>query len=47
MWGLLPLGTRRAVLRTLMDVTLLKGKAGRYPSGAYFDGATIDIAWKR
>jgi site-specific DNA recombinase len=46
-WARLPLGTRRAILRTMLDVTLLKGKPGRYPNGAYFDGATIDIAWKQ
>jgi hypothetical protein len=45
-WEALPLGTRRAILRTLCEVTLLKGKPGRYASGAYFDGSTVDIQWK-
>ena len=45
-WDGLPLGTRRAILRVLVDVTLLKGKPGRYASGAYFDGETVEITWR-
>jgi site-specific DNA recombinase len=46
-WERLPLGAKRAILRTLMDVTLLKGKPGRYPNGAYFDGSSVEITWKQ
>jgi DNA invertase Pin-like site-specific DNA recombinase len=46
-WKRLPLGSQRAILRLLMDVTLLKGKPGRYADGAYFDGSSVEITWKR
>jgi DNA invertase Pin-like site-specific DNA recombinase len=46
-WEHLPLGNKRAILRLLMDVTLIKGKPGRYANGAYFDGSSVQITWKR
>jgi len=41
-WEGLDLGRRRAVLDTLVTVTVLPAKRGRY-----FDPASVDIAWKR
>ena len=46
-WKGLDLGRRRAILRLLLDVTLLRGKPGRRPDGAYFDGSSVSVAWKR
>ena len=46
-WDTLPLGTRRAILRLLMDVTLLRGRPGRGPGGAYFDPESVLIEWRR
>lgn len=45
-WERLPLGARRAVLRTLADVTLHKGRPGRMPDGSYFDPGSVEITWK-
>jgi hypothetical protein len=46
-WEGLDLGRRRAILRLLLDVTLLRGKPGRRSNGAYFDGSSVSVAWKR
>lgn len=46
-WASLPLGTRRALLRELVDVTLLRAGSGRYPDGGYFSGKTVDVTWKQ
>jgi hypothetical protein len=46
-WAQLPLGSKRAILRLLMDVTLLKGRPGRGPDGSYFDGSTVQIDWRQ
>lgn len=46
-WARLPLGSKRAILRTLMTVTLERGKPGRYSTGAYFDGSSVIIEWRQ
>lgn len=46
-WKRLPMGTKRAVLRVVMDVTLLRVGRGRKGGGAYFDGSSVEITWKR
>jgi site-specific DNA recombinase len=46
-WAGRPLGHQRAILRTMMDVTLLKGKPGRRPDGSYFDPKSVRIDWKQ
>jgi len=46
-WAGLPLGTRRAIIRLLADVTLLAGrKGGRLPGGSYFDPNSVRIEWR-
>ncbi|MEU7376579.1 recombinase family protein [Streptomyces albidoflavus] len=45
-WRGLELDRQRAVLRALMDVTLLPARA-RMPDGSYFDHEAIKIEWKR
>ena len=42
----LDLGRRRAVLATLLTVTVLPTSKGRRPDGSYFDPTGIDIDWK-
>ncbi|MFM9656706.1 recombinase family protein [Streptomyces scabiei] len=42
-WDTLPLDRRRAVVDTLMEITLLPGKAGRRP----FDPTTVRIEWRQ
>ncbi|HEX7163231.1 MAG TPA: recombinase family protein [Trebonia sp.] len=44
-WDQLPLGTRRAILRRTVDVTLLKAKS-RYPDGSYWSPESVSITWK-
>lgn len=46
-WERLPLGTRRAVVRLLIDVTLVKTGRGRRPGGSYFDPASVEITWRQ
>jgi len=46
-WAGLPLGTKRAIVRLLADVTLLAGrKGGRLPGGSYFDPDSVRIKWR-
>jgi hypothetical protein len=42
----LDLGRRRAVLSTLLTVTVLPTSRGRRPDGSYFDPTGIHIDWK-
>ncbi|MCA1836684.1 MAG: recombinase family protein [Actinobacteria bacterium] len=42
----LDLGRRRAVLNTLLTVTVLPTSRGRRPDGSYFDPTGIHIDWK-
>lgn len=44
--GGLDLGRRRAVLATLLTVTVLPTSRGRRPDGSYFDPTGIHIEWK-
>jgi DNA invertase Pin-like site-specific DNA recombinase len=44
-WPQLPLGQQRAILRTLMTVTLLRSRPGRQPNGGYFDPESVLIDW--
>ncbi|GGM65006.1 serine recombinase [Longimycelium tulufanense] len=43
----LSLGRRRAILDTLLTVTVLPTGVGRRPGGSYFDPNSLDIFWKR
>ena len=45
-WKRLPLGTKRAIVRLLMNVTLTREARSRYAGGAYFDGSTVEITWR-
>ncbi len=46
-WKKLDIGRKRAIVRTLVDVTLIpRGRGGRLPGGAYFDPTGILITWK-
>jgi hypothetical protein len=42
----LDIGRRRAVLATLLTVTVLPTSRGRRPDGSYFDPTGIHIEWK-
>jgi hypothetical protein len=42
-WGTLPIGVRRNVIKVLMDVTL----TARARAGRGFDPESVDINWKR
>ncbi|MFJ3083881.1 recombinase family protein [Streptomyces halstedii] len=46
-WEALELDRRRAVLRSLLRVTLRKPRTGRMPDGGYFDYDAIETQWKR
>ncbi|GAA2972332.1 recombinase family protein [Streptomyces enissocaesilis] len=46
-WKALGLDQRRAVLRSLLDVTILPARRGRMPDGGYFDYDAIKTEWKR
>ncbi|HCA88195.1 MAG TPA: recombinase family protein [Streptomyces sp.] len=46
-WDSLPLDRRRAVLRSLLRVTLRPPRPGRMPDGGYFDYQAIETEWKR
>jgi DNA invertase Pin-like site-specific DNA recombinase len=45
-WAGLDLDRRRGVVDALVTVTILPGRRGRLPGGAYFDPAAVDITWK-
>jgi hypothetical protein len=49
-WAALDLHRRRAVMDTLMTVTILPARRGRpagwTPGSSYFDPSTVEIAWK-
>ncbi|MET9479843.1 recombinase family protein [Streptomyces sp. NPDC006638] len=46
-WEGLDLARRRAVLRSLLEVTILPARRGRMPDGGYFDYESIKTEWKR
>jgi len=47
-WGGLDLGRRRAILSTLVTVTLHPARAGRRPGGGYFDHDSVVFGpWRR
>jgi DNA invertase Pin-like site-specific DNA recombinase len=46
-WKAMELAQQRAVLRALVDVTLMPPRPGRMPDGGYFDYEAIDFRWKR
>ncbi|MEU8713586.1 recombinase family protein [Streptomyces sp. NPDC048663] len=46
-WKALSLDRKRAVLRSLVDVTLKTPRPGRMPDGGYFDYDAIVFGWKR
>ncbi|USQ82664.1 recombinase family protein [Streptomyces phaeoluteigriseus] len=46
-WKALGLDRQRAVLRSLVEVTLRTPRPGRMPDGGYFDYDAIVFAWKR
>lgn len=45
-WEGLSLDRQRAVVDSLVSVTILPGKRGRKPGGIYFDPETVDIQWR-
>lgn len=45
-WESLDLDRRRAVLDTLMVVTVNRGRRGRLPDGSYFDAEAIRVEWR-
>jgi site-specific DNA recombinase len=46
-WEKLDIGRKRAIVRTLVNVTLMpRGRGGRLPGGGYFDPTGILITWK-
>lgn len=46
-WNAMDLPRQRAVLRELVDVTLMPPRRGRMPNGGYFDYDAIEFRWKR
>lgn len=46
-WKAMELTRQRAVLRSLLDVTILPARTGRMPDGGYFDYEAIKTEWKR
>lgn len=46
-WKAMDLPQQRAVLRELVEVTLMPPRPGRMPDGGYFDYDAIDFRWKR
>jgi hypothetical protein len=46
-WAGLPLEQRRAILRSLLTVTVLPSGPGRQPGGGYFAPGSVDIEWLR
>jgi site-specific DNA recombinase len=45
-WDAVSVSRRKAVVDTLMTVTLLPAPRGRRPGGHYFDPTSVDIDWK-
>jgi site-specific DNA recombinase len=45
-WDAAPTTRRKAVIRALMTVTLLKAPRGRQPDGSYFNPDYVKIEWK-
>lgn len=45
-WATATVPERRAVIETLMTVTLVKAPRGRQPGGGYFDPDSVRIEWK-
>ncbi|MEU3292985.1 recombinase family protein [Streptomyces longwoodensis] len=46
-WRALDLDRKRAVLRSLVEVTLRTPRPGRMPDGGYFDYEAVVFGWKR
>ncbi len=47
-WAQLDMGRRRAIVRTLVEVTFVPGsRGGRRPDGSYFRPESVKIEWKR
>jgi hypothetical protein len=46
-WEALELPQQRAVLRALLEVTILPARRGRMPDGGYYDYTAIKTQWKR
>jgi hypothetical protein len=46
-WKALSLDRKRAVLRSLVEVTLKAPRPGRMPDGGYFDYDAVVFTWKR
>ncbi|MGW2258980.1 recombinase family protein [Streptomyces sp. NPDC001780] len=46
-WNARELDSKRAVLRSLLDVWILPARPGRMPDGSYFDYQSIKVRWKR
>ena len=44
-WDRLPMATRREVVRRVVVVTVLSGRAGR-PGGRRFDPASVRLEWR-
>lgn len=45
-WEARSVGSRRAVVRALMMITILPTRPGRKPGGLYFDPASVRIDWR-
>jgi len=45
-WDAATVGRRKAIIRELMTVTILKAPRGRQPDGSYFDPSYIQIEWR-
>lgn len=46
-WEALGLERKRAVLRALLDVTILPARPGRMPDGSYYDYSALKTEWRR
>jgi DNA invertase Pin-like site-specific DNA recombinase len=46
LWAGYSLGRKRAILDTLMVVTIRAQRPGRQPDGSYFDPETVEITWR-
>ncbi|GAA3727615.1 recombinase family protein [Streptomyces tremellae] len=46
-WEALDLPQQRAVLRALLEVTILPARPGRMPDGGYYDYDAIKVEWRR
>ncbi|MDP8969806.1 MAG: recombinase family protein, partial [Actinomycetota bacterium] len=45
-WEAASVSRRKAIVDTLMTVTLLPAPRGRRPGGGYFDPNSVQIDWK-